>query len=84
MARDRKKGPRGVICTAPETTLAARQQQRGCGDGDLIGRTAYGGSVKKLELNCHGRNASASVGTMTVNGCWSTLTAQKPPAHPQE
>jgi len=44
----------------------------------------YSGSVKKLDLNRHGRNASDSVGTVTGNSAWSTLTAHKPPAHPQE
>ena len=51
-----ERGPRGVMRGVGLSLVAAV-------------RAVYRGSVKKLGLKRHGRNASASVGTVTVNGC---------------
>ena len=59
---------------AVKVGLTVRERPRGVMRGPgvfLVAavRAVYCGIVKKLDLNCHGRNASASVGTVTVNGC---------------
>ena len=83
-ARGDARGPKGDFYLCCNNCIPNLPQQRGWGTVGDFGRGVYSGSWKKLYLIFHGRNASASVGTVTVNGCWSTLTAHKPPAHPQE
>ena len=67
--RPTKKGPRGVTARPEGDFVRCCNNNVDAGTVIEFGRAVYCGSVKKLELNRHGRNASDPVGTMTVNGC---------------
>ena len=58
-----------MMCAAPEVTLTCAATTWMRGKVGEFGSAVYCGNVKKLELHRHGRKASVSVGTMTVNGC---------------
>ena len=77
-----KRGPRSGDVQRPRVRCCYSNVD--AGTVSEFGRGVYSGSGKKLYLIFHGRNASDSVGTVTGNSCWSTLTAHRPPAHPQE